>query len=129
MAMDIGNATLGYDSEGVRNYVREIKTDLVDHACDELRGGVEGLREAVDQIWKGKAANHFKNNMAHDVYLIVDALQKSKEVVKNLIDKKIKEGLTMIDGEGYKWTSTKGDQTAYNWDNGHPFGVGSDWEK
>lgn len=74
MALNIEGATVGFDQDGVRNLLSDIKANVIQEAQDQLKTSVGELDTALDDIWQGKSEERFKSNMHEDVETICDAL-------------------------------------------------------
>lgn len=69
-------ATFGYDAEGKKTYLAEIKADVIDEASREAKEGVAAIKEAVDRNWQGSAAEQFKTALEKDANAIATALEE-----------------------------------------------------
>ena len=78
-------STVGYDTQGVENMLREIKTKVIIEAAEEMKTSVNALTEAIDNIWVGASADQFKENIQNDVTKISNKLEESY----NMLEKKI----------------------------------------
>lgn len=74
MALDISRASVGYDSEGVKNLMNDIKASVIEETKEKLKNSETNLDNALDEIWQGHSEETFKSNMHEDVLVVCDAL-------------------------------------------------------
>lgn len=79
MPLTIEGATIGYDQTNIKTLIDNVKVDVVDKAQEELNNKLVDLEEAIDEIWVGRSADIFKNNVKTDISHICDALAKAHE--------------------------------------------------
>ncbi|MBR3236445.1 hypothetical protein IKF92_02075 [Candidatus Saccharibacteria bacterium] len=82
---NIQQSTIGYDTQGVDDMLREIKTKVILEAAEEMKTSVNSLNEAIDSIWVGTSADQFKQNMQSDVTKISRKLEESYNVLESRI--------------------------------------------
>ena len=75
--LTIDNATVGYDTAGVRSLLDKIKADVIQEAERSMKQKAINLFNAVDEIWQGVSAEKFKGNMQQDIDKIIEALDAS----------------------------------------------------
>lgn len=96
MSLTIENATHGYDNSNVLSTLEHVHNDCVQHAKDQLRANIEGLRTEVHACWVGESANNFMDNMSHDVEEICKGLDAAYEGLKEEFNKVV-AGISEID--------------------------------
>lgn len=74
MALTIENATVGYNQDGIKSLMEDIKANVIEEAKNSLKNSENTLDEALDEIWQGKSEETFKSNMHEDVLVVCDAL-------------------------------------------------------
>lgn len=72
---DIGSATFGYDASGKREYLEEIRAKVIETAANDARD-IAAINEAVDQNWRGTAAEQFKTALKRDTNEISTSLEE-----------------------------------------------------
>lgn len=82
---NIQQSTVGYDTQGVDDMLREIKTKVIVEAAEEMKTSVNALNEAIDNVWVGASADQFKENMQSDVAKISAKLEESYNTLENRI--------------------------------------------
>ena len=85
MALTIEGATVGYDTDGVMKLLQDIHDHVITEASDEMKNGVEELNTSVDEIWAGKSADQFKQNMLTDITTIRSALDATYDALRSEI--------------------------------------------
>lgn len=75
MALEIKDATVGYDEQGVRSLLNDIKANVIEEAENKLESSESKLIEALDDIWAGRSADTFKSNMHEDILTVRQALE------------------------------------------------------
>ncbi len=96
MALNITNATIGFDSNEVQTALNNIRTDVIGATQESLRQNMSSLREAVDAVWVGQSAENFKTNMTTDMEAICKSLDDAFESLKNELTQ-ITNGMAEID--------------------------------
>lgn len=96
MALNINNATIGYDANEVQTALNNIRTDVIGATQDALRQNMNSLREAVDNVWVGQSAENFKSNMSTDMEAICSYLDEAYESLKNELNQ-ITNEMSQID--------------------------------
>ncbi len=81
MALTIEGATQGFDANNVQALISDLNAKVVDVATNSLRGNLDVLRTATDEVWVGQSAENFKKNVETDVESIVSALEEAKEAL------------------------------------------------
>ena len=76
--MDIGQATSGVSSEGMKTVINKIQTDLINKAVDTIKTDVDSLVDNVDSYWVGQAAEAFKMKTKEDAVKIQTVLEVIK---------------------------------------------------
>lgn len=75
--LTIDNATVGYDTAGVRSLLDKIKAEVIHDAETAMKQKAINLFNAVDEVWRGVSAEKFKANMQQDIDKIIEALDAS----------------------------------------------------
>ncbi len=87
MGLGIGNATIGYDANELNAAMQRLNTEVISVAIEKMTSEMATLREKVDEVWAGKSAESFKNNMEFDKKVIIDALEKIRdEEIRGFMD-------------------------------------------
>lgn len=82
MALNIENATIGFDVNNVETALANLNTKVIQDTIVKMNGSMEKLREQVDSAWVGASAEQFKKNMEIDKDSITKALQETYENLK-----------------------------------------------
>ena len=67
MALNIENASIGYDEGSMVTTLNNVHQNCVVQAKTALRTRLDGLRQEVHACWVGQSAEIFMSNMEHDV--------------------------------------------------------------
>lgn len=81
MALNIENATLGYDANNVDAAKRSLNENVIQDTITKMNQEVSTLRSAVDAIWVGQSAEQFKKNLEYDVDYITKCLEETREIL------------------------------------------------
>ena len=73
--MDIGNATFGYDASGKKDYLEQIRAKVIETAANDAKY-IAAINQAVDENWKGTAAEQFKTALQKDTNEISTSLEE-----------------------------------------------------
>ena len=73
--MDIGNATFGYDASGKKDYLEQIRAKVIETAANDAKD-IAAINQAVDENWKGTAAEQFKTALQKDTNEISTSLEE-----------------------------------------------------
>ena len=73
--MDIGNATFGYDASGKKDYLEQIRAKVIETAARDAKD-IAAINQAVDENWKGTAAEQFKTALQKDTNEISTSLEE-----------------------------------------------------
>lgn len=83
MALNIENATIGFDANNVETALSNLNTRVIQDTIQKMNNSMSQLREYVDSAWVGASANQFKTNMESDKSHISQALQDTYDVLKS----------------------------------------------
>lgn len=83
MALNIENATIGFDENNVETALNNLNTKCIQDTITKMNNSMAGLREYVDSAWVGASAEQFKNNMEADKNKIAQSLQDTYDVLKS----------------------------------------------
>lgn len=89
MALNIDNATFGYDSNGVIAALKNINIQVIEASCTKMDAGSNELKSWVDAAWVGKSAEQFKKNMDTDRKTIEDCLRETNNAINSVIKNQI----------------------------------------
>ena len=84
MALTIQSATEGVDANEVQAALNAIHTAVILDAQNTMRTQMSTLRTEVDNVWVGKSAEVFKENMETDMNEIIKALDESYKNVESM---------------------------------------------
>lgn len=76
MALDISSATIGYDTQGIAKFIDMINIQVVKELTAKIDQTIPTLREEVDKVWVGQAANAFKNKLEKDSVTMKQTLEQ-----------------------------------------------------
>ena len=83
MALDIENATIGFDANNVETALSNLNTRCIQDTIAKMNSSMQGLRDYVDAAWVGASAEQFKTNMEKDKETISKSLNDTYEVLKS----------------------------------------------
>lgn len=83
MALNIENATIGFDENNVETALNNLNTKCIQDTITKMNNSMQGLREYVDSAWVGASAEQFKNNMEADKNKIAQSLQDTYDILKS----------------------------------------------
>lgn len=63
MALDIGGASIGYDVQGIKNLMDEIRVEVVDKTIDTMHNKEAEIETWVSDAWVGTSADTFVENL------------------------------------------------------------------
>lgn len=64
--------------QGIENYINEIKTIVIQNACENLEQGTAQLHEALRNGWTGQAEINFEKNFDRQIKKTVDSLKAAE---------------------------------------------------
>ncbi|MBQ6841578.1 MAG: hypothetical protein IJO63_05665 [Bacilli bacterium] len=82
MALNIENATIGYNANEVQNALNNLNTKCIEDTKSTMRTRMSDLRSTVDAGWVGASADQFKKNMEADKDRICAALDEAFGILK-----------------------------------------------
>lgn len=88
--MNIEKADLGYDEEGVRKFLDDLKINLIEKLISDINKYNDGIKRETHQCWKGAAADAFINKFDVDSDFIKDSLKGINNDVFNSFQKIVK---------------------------------------
>lgn len=83
MALNIENATIGFDVNNVETALNNLNTRCIQDTIAKMNSSMQQLREYVDSAWVGSSADQFKANMESDKSKIAQSLQDTYDVLKS----------------------------------------------
>ena len=86
MALSIGSATYGRDTQGKKTLLKDLSNDL-EAVRKELSGSeYKALTDTIDKYWVGKDATEFKNKIKTTINSIDAEIKKMKSTLENDFD-------------------------------------------
>ncbi len=82
--LGIEGATQGFDESGVNSYWNSLKTEMIDKAEQQL-ANLTNINSTVNSVWRGTSAETYKENFAHDVNIIIKAIEEAKVALEGAI--------------------------------------------
>lgn len=86
MVATIESVDVGYDSKGVSQLYSMIRAGVIEEASTAMHSNVSELETSVKEIWAGKSADQFIQNMKTDVETISKALSAAEKQLHSEID-------------------------------------------
>lgn len=83
MALNIENATIGFDANNVETALNNLNTKVIQDTITKMTSSMSTLRDYVDSAWVGASAEQFKTNMESDKEKISQSLRDTYEVLKS----------------------------------------------
>lgn len=83
MALNIENATIGFDINNVETALNNLNIKVIQGTITRMNTSMQQLREYVDDAWVGASAEQFKTNMESDKTSITEALRDTYDVLKS----------------------------------------------
>lgn len=83
MALNIENATVGYSTVGLQDYINQINVQVVDKIIETINKTIPELRETTDSVWVGQSADAFKERLEEDSKTVIQTLQNIKDMVES----------------------------------------------
>lgn len=83
MALNIENASIGFDANNVQKALGNLNTRVIQDTINKMNQSMSELRDAVDAAWVGASADQFKKNMETDKEKISDALRETYKVLES----------------------------------------------
>jgi len=83
MALNIEQATVGYDTTGLQSYINKINLEVIDALIQEMDKSIPQLRETTDTVWAGQSAEAFKTRLETDCQTMKNTLNNIKEMVES----------------------------------------------
>lgn len=104
MALTIENASIGYDSNGVKELLQKIQTEVVDETIKLMNQESQAINYSVENYWVGNSADTFKGNIQHDVSVVSNSLHREKEE----LEKKLNEIAKLMGDKEAEVISSRG---------------------
>lgn len=82
MAVNIDNATFGYDSNQLQKAINNLNVRCITATIASIKTGLSELRGAVDDAWQGQSAEKFKTKMQEDADEIVKSLEEAGDALE-----------------------------------------------
>lgn len=80
--LNIENATVGYSTVGLQDYINKINIEVVDKIIETINKTIPQLRETTDTVWVGQSADAFKQRLEDDSKTVIETLNSIKEMVE-----------------------------------------------
>lgn len=77
--LGIENATIGFDTEGTRKALNEIRASVIQEAIQKLNKSKTDFAQTVHEVWKGKSADIYLQNSENLIDEINRRLQETFE--------------------------------------------------
>lgn len=81
MALNIENASFGYDANNLQQAINNLNTKCVTSTIASIKTGLAELRRSVDAAWAGQSAEKFKTKMEEDADIVSKAIEEAGESV------------------------------------------------
>ena len=75
MAVNINNATYGYDANNLSHTINQLHLKCVQETISKLNMGLMTVRESVDNAWKGQSAEKFKKTFEEQANEVSKAIE------------------------------------------------------
>lgn len=82
MGIGIDNASVGYDTVGLQDYIQKINIEVIGEIIKTMNQTIPRLRESADAVWAGQACDAFKAKLEKDSDEMVKTLENLKEMVE-----------------------------------------------
>ena len=83
--LNIGRATHGFDSGGADEYLKSIKTDLIDKILTTMDEKLPDIENGVHEVWVGQSADNFIYNVKDQISIVKDVLAAAFQLVTSTI--------------------------------------------
>ena len=83
MAVNVSNATFGYDANGLQQAINNLQTKCVAETIAKINRGMADLRAAVDQAWVGQSAERFKSKMEEDANAVSSSIEEAGQALED----------------------------------------------
>ena len=98
MALNIENATIGFDANNVETALNNLNTKVIQDTINKMNSSMQSLRDYVDAAWVGASAEQFKTNMELDKEKISESLTATYDVLKSQMYQIVNE-MSAVDDE------------------------------
>lgn len=82
--LGINDLTIGTSAAGAMEYFQELKTVVIDQAC-EMLDDTANLFRVFRESWQGQAENNFENNFKNATTAVKESLEYIKDNIESLI--------------------------------------------
>lgn len=83
MALNIENATIGFDANNIQEALNNLNTKCIQDTITKMNQSMDKLRTSVDSAWVGQSADIFKENMNTDKESIIKSLNETYENLRS----------------------------------------------
>lgn len=83
MALNIENATIGFDANNIQEALNNLNTKCIQDTITKMNQSMDRLRTSVDSAWVGQSADIFKENMNTDKESIIKSLNETYENLRS----------------------------------------------
>lgn len=83
MALNIENATVGFDANNIQMALNNLNTKVINDTIGFMNSKMSELCEWVDSAWVGASAETFKANMEADKEVVIKNLKDTYDVLKS----------------------------------------------
>lgn len=81
MPVGIDRLTMGYDSNGADQYLRDLNAKVITETIEKL-GNINGIITALEEGWVGKSEIMFEENFRQDIKNVSEKLYLMKETLE-----------------------------------------------
>ena len=83
MGLNIQSSTMGYDTVGLQDLIKNIKIDIIPAMATSIRNSKNDVRDTINSVWVGASANAFKDKLDRDTEVLCKTLMDLTEAVEN----------------------------------------------
>ena len=83
--LGIDDLTIGVSSEGMENYIEELKADILVKVKDKIQD-IDPVVKAINNCWQGKSKENFLKDFSRVTNTICDDLEAEYNDLKNRLD-------------------------------------------
>lgn len=98
MALNIENATVGFDENNVEKSLNNLNVRCIGETIDMMKSSYANLQTAVDAAWVGVSADQFKKNVLSDIEVISQSLQDTYDILRSEMYQVVNE-MAAVDAE------------------------------
>lgn len=74
MGLSILNSSVGYDTIGLQDLIKDIKIDIIPNVVTSIRNQKNSVRDSINSVWVGSSAEAFKSKLDNDSEVLCNAL-------------------------------------------------------